>query len=93
MRDTLCKHLCCPDCRSDLVLEPGVRDGDEIMTGSFSCAACGGRWPIVRGVPRFGGDELSGDVRHTARNFGASWKFWSDIDDDLYLAHILRWIP
>ena len=28
MRDTLCKHLCCPDCRSDLVLEPTERDGD-----------------------------------------------------------------
>ncbi len=32
MRDTLCKHLCCPDCRRDLVLEPTERDGDEIMT-------------------------------------------------------------
>ncbi len=93
MRDTLCKHLCCPDCRGDLVLEPTERDGLEIITGTLSCPPCGERWPIVRGVPRFVGDELTGDVRHTAKNFGTSWKIWSDIDDDRYRAQLLEWMP
>lgn len=93
MRDTLCEHLCCPDCRSSLGLEPGRRDGDEIVTGDLRCAACEHRWPIVRGVPRFVGGELSDDVRHTARNFGASWKMWSDIDDDRYRGQLLGWMP
>ncbi len=93
MRITLVKHLCCPDCRSDLVVDPGVCDGDEIVTGSLSCPPCGERWPIVRGVPRFVGDELSGDIRHTARNFGTSWKIWNDIDDDRYRRQLMAWMP
>ena len=93
MRDTLCKHLCCADCRGPLVLEPGERDGDEIISGTLSCGKCEQRWPIVRGVPRFVGDELSGDVRHTAKNFGTSWKIWNSIDDDRYHAQLLRWMP
>jgi SAM-dependent methyltransferase len=44
-------------------------------------------------VPRFVGDELSGDVRHTAKNFGASWKIWNSIDDDRYHTQLLRWMP
>ena len=41
MRDTLCDHLGCPDCRRVLVLEVTERDGEEILAGTLGCAACG----------------------------------------------------
>ena len=93
MRETLCNHLCCPECGSDLDLEPDEIDDDEILSGSLSCPSCEQRWPIVRGVPRFVPDDLPRDVRHTARNFGTSWRIWNDIDDDRYRRQLLEWLP
>ncbi|MHC5007465.1 MAG: methyltransferase domain-containing protein [Planctomycetota bacterium] len=93
MRDTLCRHLCCPECRSDLDLQRGEQDGDEILTGSLDCSACGRRYGIVGGVARFVGEGLSGDLEHTARNFGTSWKIWSEIDDERYRKQMLAWLP
>ena len=93
MRETLCTHLCCPDCRSDLDLDSHEQDDAEILSGTLSCPACDQRWPIVRGVPRFVPDDLPRDVRHTARNFGTSWRIWNDIDDDRYRRQLLEWLP
>lgn len=93
MRETLCNHLCCPECGSDLDLEPDELDDGEILSGSLSCPSCEQRWPIVRGVPRFVPDDLPRDVRHTARNFGTSWRIWNDIDDDRYRRQLLDWLP
>ena len=93
MRETLCRHLCCPECRSDLELHQGELDDDEIMTGSLFCPACGGDYPIVGGVARFVGDRLPGQLGHTARNFGTSWKIWREIDDERYRKQMLKWLP
>ncbi|MHC4801681.1 MAG: methyltransferase domain-containing protein [Planctomycetota bacterium] len=93
MRETLCRHLCCPECRSDLELRRGELDGDEIMTGSLSCPDCRKDYPIVGGVARFVGEDLSGALRRTARNFGTSWKIWCEIDDDRYRKQMMAWLP
>ena len=47
MRETLCKLLCCPDCGSDLGLDPDDQDDGEILSGTLT-------W--VNGAP--GGDAL-----------------------------------
>ncbi len=93
MRQTLCQYLECPVCRSGLKLSAGESDGDEILDGDFTCTGCGRITPIVGGVPRFIPKDLSHDVQHTARNFGASWKIWREIDDVRYRRQLLQWLP
>jgi SAM-dependent methyltransferase/uncharacterized protein YbaR (Trm112 family) len=93
MRETLCRHLCCPECRSELELRRGERDGAEILTGSLACTVCGRTYAIRGGVPRFVDTRLTGRLGQTARNFGTSWKIWRDIDDERYRAQMLRWLP
>jgi SAM-dependent methyltransferase/uncharacterized protein YbaR (Trm112 family) len=93
MRETLCRHLCCPECRAELDLRCDEQDGDEILTGSLTCTGCGRAHPIERGIPRFVDAHLTGRLGQTARNFGTSWKIWREIDDERYSAQMLRWLP
>ena len=92
MRETLCRHLCCPGCRADLTLQTGERDGAEILTGTLRCSGCEREYPIARGVPRFVPEELPAPLQHTAANFGASWKIWNRIDDQRYRWQLLNWL-
>lgn len=91
MRTSLLAHLCCPGCRCDLELQPGRRQGSEIITGTLRCR-CGEAYEIRDGVPRFV-RALTGQQAHTARNFGTSWKIWRGIDEERYRWQLLNWLP
>jgi len=92
MRDGLLAYLRCPLCRGDLSLSADEREGPHIMQGHLHCCACQHDYPIARGVPRLLARELPPDMAHTARNFGKSWRLWSQIDDDRYRWQFLRWM-
>jgi SAM-dependent methyltransferase len=51
VREALLEVLCCPSCRGRLELEAWEKVGPAVQEGALRCA-CGGRWPIVKGVPR-----------------------------------------
>ncbi len=53
MKRSLLQFLVCPDCKSPLALEEGARSGEEIVAGALICSACGARFSIDRGIPRF----------------------------------------
>lgn len=60
--------LACPDCHGPLVLRPTASgDGDRVLAGSLTCAACACEYPIVRGVPRFVSSA------NYAQGFGFQW--------------------
>jgi SAM-dependent methyltransferase len=55
--EAIARRLVCPRCRADL----------HASDVAFECAACGAKWPIIRGVPRFVGSQ------EYAANFGYEW--------------------
>lgn len=67
MKPSLLDLLACPECAGDLILSPERRAGDEIESGTLTCADGGHAYPIVRHVPRFVAAE------NYAANFGFQW--------------------
>ncbi len=59
--------LCCPDCGGTLDLRDAGATGREVERGELVCTACGRRYPIVNGVPRFVPAE------NYAGSFGLQW--------------------
>lgn len=53
MKESVLRHLACPECHGELTLAVDVRDGQEIERGRLRCGPCAGDYPILRGVPRF----------------------------------------
>ncbi|MGI0053884.1 MAG: methytransferase partner Trm112 [Thermoplasmata archaeon] len=51
MKPDLIDILCCPVCRGPLGLTAGVRDGEEILTGTLRCPKCSASYPIDDGIP------------------------------------------
>ncbi len=51
MKQDLMEILACPLCKSELTLKVDTKDGDEIVAGSLSCAACDEAYPIEDGIP------------------------------------------
>jgi uncharacterized protein YbaR (Trm112 family) len=51
VRPDLLEVLRCPVCRGELQLVPGRTEGDEILEGTLSCAACQVDYPIADGIP------------------------------------------
>jgi SAM-dependent methyltransferase len=51
MNKKFLKHLVCPECRGELKLKEFKIMGQEVEEGLLSCA-CGGEYPIIKGVPR-----------------------------------------
>ena len=45
--------LRCPACRDSLKATIELKKGDEVIAGRLACPACGGSFPVVKGVPRF----------------------------------------
>ncbi len=93
MHQAFLRRLCCCRCRGDLALEARRREGQEILEGTLTCRSCSAAYPITNGVPRFVLPDLAPEVRHTARNFGASWKIWHGIDDGKYERQLFDWLP
>jgi len=59
--------LCCPNCRSDLLLVDAKCVGEEVESGDLRCTGCGRYYPIVGYVPRFVPTE------NYAGSFGFQW--------------------
>ena len=92
VRDGLLPYLRCPLCRGSLSLATDGRDGPHVMRGHLLCTTCRRDYPIVEGVPRLLARELPPDMAQTARNFGQSWRMWSQIHDERYRWQFLRWM-
>ena len=61
--------LCCPESKEPLHLEPFETRGEVVVSGAL-VSRFGRRYPIVRGIPRFVGQE------HYASSFGYQWSRW-----------------
>jgi len=62
--------LQCPDTGEPLILEPAQVQRDGKIAEGQLVSASGSRYPIVRGIPRFVGQE------HHASSFGYQWSRW-----------------
>jgi SAM-dependent methyltransferase/uncharacterized protein YbaR (Trm112 family) len=79
MRDALLEIVRCPTCQLTLALADGRRDGQQVVAGTLSCVRCGGRWPIVEGVPDFVGARGAYGVEQTTGGFATNWRRYSDV--------------
>jgi uncharacterized protein YbaR (Trm112 family) len=59
--------LVCPACKGELVLRAEGPAAGDVETGTLTCSACGAAYPIVRGIPRFVGQDAY------AESFGDEW--------------------
>ncbi|VVB92409.1 Trm112p-like protein [uncultured archaeon] len=51
MKRDLMEILCCPMCKSDLVLEVTEENEKEIVKGTLFCGKCNEYYPIDDGIP------------------------------------------
>ena len=51
MKKDLMEILACPVCKGELQLNVEDEEGDEVVTGSLCCAACGESYPIADTIP------------------------------------------
>ena len=51
MRKNLSDILACPVCKGGLTLHAAELNGDEVLSGTLDCGACGESFPILDGVP------------------------------------------
>lgn len=73
MHRDLVSLLVCPECRSDLTLDPdAVCKGEHVESGSLRCRS-GHTFRIVNRVPRFVQHELNADQARTRDSFGYEW--------------------
>ncbi len=92
MKPRLVEYLACPDCAGDLSLvEAGERQGDEIISGALSCAGCGRRFAVERGVPRLLPAGLASLDAEVADSFGWEWNRFDEIRPE-YRQQFLDWI-
>lgn len=92
MKSRLLDYIVCPMCEGQLTLSTdGSPGGDEILSGTLSCAGCETIYPIIRGIPRLLPPELSPDKRVTASRFGWQWRHFVDMHDE-HRGQFLDWI-
>jgi len=51
MKRDLMEILCCPMCKSDLVLDVAEENEKEIVNGTLYCGKCNEFYPIEDGIP------------------------------------------
>ncbi|HMF61124.1 MAG TPA: methyltransferase domain-containing protein, partial [Vicinamibacterales bacterium] len=76
MKRDLLQWICCPACRNDFALEVSSGDATAVAEGTLTCTACEASYPILRGVPRFVGND--GYVG----TFSYEWNKWSRVQFD-----------
>jgi SAM-dependent methyltransferase len=93
MKRKLLDYLRCPSCGSAIVLASAASTEEaEIMEGQLACDSCESKFPIVRGIPRFGTlEKLDAEKSATAENFGWQWQHFVQ-SDELYADQFLGWI-
>ena len=72
MRMWLLNLLVCPECRSELRLDAAAASGDDVSSGTLTCAS-GHAFPIADGIPRFVQHALNADQARTRDSFGYEW--------------------
>lgn len=53
MKESVLRHLVCPECHGELTLAVDARGEQEIERGRLRCGRCACDYPILGGVPRF----------------------------------------
>ncbi len=92
MKRKLLDYLRCPSCAGAILLSVASTEDTEIMEGQLACDSCQSKFPIVRGIPRFGTPErLDAEKAATAENFGWQWQHFVQ-GDELYADQFLGWI-
>jgi SAM-dependent methyltransferase len=68
--------LCCLACQGSLLIDvSGALEPDgHLMTGVLICVACGAKYPIIGGVPRFIPKDNIKEVSSTVDGFGYQWQ-------------------
>lgn len=51
MKRELIDILCCPMCKSDLILNIVEENNNDIIRGTFRCERCSADYPIENGIP------------------------------------------
>jgi len=51
MKADLMDIICCPVCKSDLVLKASKKEKGEIIEGTLTCKKCDHAYPIEDGIP------------------------------------------
>lgn len=67
MKPRLLELLVCPACKGELALRAEGPGGGDVQSGALACAPCRATYPIVRGIPRFAGQDAY------AESFGDEW--------------------
>ncbi|MBN2010078.1 methyltransferase domain-containing protein [candidate division KSB1 bacterium] len=93
MKKNLLNYLCCPVCKSDLLLSAEQTHLDHILNGEIVCRTNSAHhFRILNGVPRFAPLDQEADKKsRTADNFGYSWNVFNtrwDNDDIAFLDFI-----
>jgi SAM-dependent methyltransferase/uncharacterized protein YbaR (Trm112 family) len=91
VKPSLVSWLACPECRGELVLHSDRTCGAEVEEGRLECSACDGRYPILRGVPRFAPVPEAGIVERTSSRFGNQWRHFRERFDE-FQASFLDWV-
>jgi len=60
VQHALMEILACPLCKGPLELLAEREEGDEVIEGSLSCAACAERYPVTGGIPNLLPPEMRG---------------------------------
>jgi SAM-dependent methyltransferase/uncharacterized protein YbaR (Trm112 family) len=92
VKASLLELLACPDCGADVGLEGhGAPVEGELEAGALVCRGCGRRFPIVRGIPRFGEAPQLALARSTVERFGWQWQEFRERLGE-YRAAFLDWV-
>ena len=51
MKKELMGIICCPTCKSDLILSIEKEDKDEVIQGQLGCKKCNVSYEIEEGIP------------------------------------------
>ncbi len=53
MKKAIIDILCCPVCKSDIILKVETEEKDDIIKGFFTCKKCNKVYKISEGIPDF----------------------------------------
>jgi SAM-dependent methyltransferase len=91
MTPRLLELLACPLCHGQLDLEPGRREGAEILEGRFECRDCHQGYPLLRGIPRLLPPDIGVEQRRTASAFGWQWRHFVEMHPE-FEEQFLDWV-
>jgi SAM-dependent methyltransferase len=76
VKPRLLELLVCPACKAELALRAESAAGGDVQAGALTCSGCAAAYPIVRGIPRFVGQDAY------AESFGDEWRRFRTVQLD-----------